>query len=119
MPKVEKVQRWAENAVEFIDKQNLVAIVEKGGNILSIGTNDMARTHPSYYENGYDRGIHAEYDALRKADCSGANLYVFYFKKEGGLGNSKPCRKCYNQIRDSGISRVFYVEDGDVICEKI
>lgn len=95
------------------NRHNLIAILEKGGNILAIGKNDMSKSHPAYFNGSYDKSIHAEYAALRQVrEADGANLFVFYFKRAGGLGNSKPCRECYDLISNRGINKVFYIKDG-------
>ena len=94
---------------------NMVAIIVKAGNILSIGINDMRKTHPSFWNGQYDRGVHAEYDALRQVkhqDIINARMYVMYFRKDGTLGNSKPCLRCQEMISKVSIKSVYYVKNG-------
>ncbi len=40
-------------------------------------------------------------------------MYVFRFGADGRHRHSKPCRHCYDAMRQAGVSRVFYYdEDG-------
>lgn len=114
----ERFLRIASALVDVEDNRyNLIAIVVQGGSILSIGINDMDRTHPVYFQQhaGHDHGIHAEYDAIRKlkgADLTDAKMYVFRFRKDGLLGDSKPCRHCRKILKEAKLGRVFYFQNG-------
>ena len=120
-----KAQRMANVALRGLtfskgNNYNLVAIVERGGGILSIGFNDMVRTHPEYYNGKHDKGIHAEYAALKQAaDPNGANLHIFRFRKNGTLGDSRPCPDCYRRIISYGVKKIFYTENGVQVRERI
>ena len=118
MAKADRMATLAEKVVELDRfRHNVIAIVEKGGNILAVGFNNMEKTHPVYFQGEYSLGIHAEYDALRQVkfqDLSNASLYVFRFKRDGELGESKPCEHCQKEIEESGIGKVFYYEDGKI-----
>lgn len=122
-----KTTRLAATALKEIDfgkqRHNLVAILERGGRIISIGLNDMNRTHPVYFgEDGenYDRGIHAEYDAVRQVDDpAGSNLHVFRFKRNGEMGASKPCGACMRLLKDKGVRKVIYFDKGKFVRQTL
>jgi deoxycytidylate deaminase len=93
---------------------NMIAIITKAGRIMSIGQNNEKKGNPIYFVDGYDKAVHAEYDALRKLrhrDLSNYKMYVMYFRKDGSLGNSKPCKHCQAHIESSGLGRTFYIQD--------
>lgn len=120
-----KVDRIMGQAIKEIfshpkQRQNMVAVIEKGGAILSIGRNNMTKTNPAFFNGEHDLCIHAEYDALRQLrDAKGTNLYVFRFKKSGGLGTSKPCSDCMKVIKERGVHKVFYFDKGKFIKGKV
>ena len=120
----------ANSVVKGLDnKQNMVAIIAKGGKVLSVGTNDMTKTHTIFWNGSHDKGIHAEYDAIRNMKHSrgygqkynrianGCDMYIFRFKKSGGFGDSKPCESCCKIIDESGVSRLYYYMNGKFIKE--
>lgn len=114
MCKHKRLKNIAHKNCDFSDKQNMVAVVERGGNVISIGYNDMSRSHPAYFNGEHDKGIHAEYAALRQTNnTEGANIHIFYFRKNGDLGNSKPCPDCMEEIKKSGIQKIFYIDNGE------
>ena len=116
MAKEDRIIRIARAILDYNDKQNMVAVVVKSGRLLAIGQNDMTRSHPVYFNGDFDKGVHAEYDALRKLkhqDITGAKMYVMYFKKDQSLGDSKPCEDCQRIIDDSDIGSVFYREEDE------
>jgi deoxycytidylate deaminase len=119
-----KKTRLAKSAYKEIDfnkqQYNLVAIIERGGRILSIGLNNMSRGHPAYFNGEFDKGIHAEFSALNQTrDASGADIHVFRFKRNGDHGDSKPCKHCMATMRSAGIKRVFYWKNGEHVTEKL
>jgi deoxycytidylate deaminase len=125
--KFERILRTATKHKPEDNRQNMIAIVEKGGNIISVGSNNMECTHPVYFNGEHDKCVHAEFNALRQIKhtgdygrkynkvADGCNMYVFYFKRSGGLGDSKPCEHCYDEIKKSGINRIYYIKEGTLI----
>jgi deoxycytidylate deaminase len=111
MSKHTRIKRVAEKLGGNADSRyNVVAIVEKSGNVLSIGRNNT-KTHPAYFNGEFDKGIHAEFDAIKNApyeQLSKANIHIFYFKKDGSLGDSEPCDYCKETILRSGISKAYF-----------
>lgn len=110
-------------AIRFLDKDfhrnKMIAIVEKNGNILSIGTNNMDKSHTCYFNGEFDKAVHAEYAAIKKAPYTiGTNIYIFRFLKDGGLANSRPCPDCRELIIKSKIRRIIYAKDSEIVVEK-
>lgn len=95
------------------NKYNILAVIEKNGNILSTGINRMKKTHPQYFNGEFDRGIHAEFDAIRKLSRSalkGASIYVFRFSSTG-LAMSRPCDHCMDLLMEKGLKKLIYVNE--------
>ena len=89
----------------------LGAVVARGGRVLSRGYNKydtisfLARRYFGY------QTVHAEMDALRILDrkmIRGSTLYVFRTRKDGSIGNSKPCSRCTKALRALGVYQVVY-----------
>lgn len=92
--------------------------------VISTGCNKN-KTHPMQLK--YNKSlsfkkkrdnIHAEMDALIKAqfDTDNATMYIFRKGRDNIYRISKPCPACMEAIKSSGIKRIVYtVENG--ICE--
>jgi len=107
---------WVENiASNYSDGTNTVALIIKGGSLLSVGVNNKDKTHTSYWNGKHDHGLHAEFAALRKVrHHDNATMYVIRFLKNGDLGVSKPCELCQEVINKSNIRAVHYIgHDGE------
>ncbi len=101
----------------FVNPFNMVAIVAHKGRVLSIGMNQMNKTSPVYFNGRHDKGVHAEWAALRPLkhhNLKNVDMYIFYFRKNGTMGNSKPCAHCIKKFEEFGINRVYYMEHGEV-----
>jgi tRNA(Arg) A34 adenosine deaminase TadA len=88
------------------------AVVVKSGRVLGSGWN-KDRNHPSVVspENiKTDCSYHAEEVAIRDANhyVRNATIYVARVNKHGEDRDSKPCSRCLNLIKISGIKRVIY-----------
>lgn len=88
------------------------AVVVRGGRVLGTGCN-RSRNHPSIVSPEHIKtkcSIHAEESAIKDAnyDVRGAILYVARINKNGEDRDSKPCPRCLNLIKESGIKRVIY-----------
>lgn len=101
----------------------MIAMLEKGGRILSLGKNDFRKKgilkNPIYHE----KGIHAELSAIIQfeEDVHNATIIV------AGIGNSgypiktsKPCDLCMELIyKTSGINKIIYFENYEIKKIKI
>lgn len=77
--------------------------------VVSKGYNKL-KTHPKV-----DGFIHAEQDALLKAEEECDTLIVVRVSRSGKLRCSKPCPKCEEFLRAHGIQTVYYVDwDGEI-----
>ena len=96
-----------------------VALLVKGGRILSVGFNkrkknkfiDIHARHPGCT-------THAECAAIlkvrKKIDLTGCKIYVARLKKnDHTLGNSKPCEMCQEIIKKHGIKKVYYTVESN------
>lgn len=86
-------------------------ITSKKGKVLSIGWNNMRKTHPKCFT--YGNFLHAEIDALLGLDYKETKkgiVYIFRETAHGELANSRPCETCYEAIRQSGIKKMYYTD---------
>ncbi len=105
----------------------MVAIITKGGRVLSIGHNNKYRlSFPFKKENGYSSlsGQHAEMDAIRKVYSSrlkGTTITVLGVNsRSNNQVMSRPCNACSNAIKEVGIKRIIYFDKaGKKYIEKI
>lgn len=94
-------------------KYKVGAVVLLKGKIISKGFNSR-KSHP-LLKNVYGFfSMHAECNALLKADVKGDTVIVFRIKKDG-FGCSKPCRRCQRFIKDNGIEKVIYTNSVGVL----
>ena len=96
-----------------------VAVVVKGGNVLSIGRNRY-KTHPGAVGTNpdggqYCRSIHAEMDAINrvkdKEKLQGATIYVARKGRNEKPGMSCPCKMCQRAISEAGIRKAVFTAD--------
>lgn len=108
-----KVIRLAIKAAEKSPSRFRVgAVIFRGSKILGVGFNDMDKTHPKAMTE--ERKRHAEFSAAMNAkryDLKGARMYVVRLKKDGTMGNAKPCEHCAEQIMLAGIKSVGFSTD--------
>jgi deoxycytidylate deaminase len=96
-------------------RAKMCAVIVKGGSVLSVGLNSSTPlyavfdpTAPEHY------GMHAEVAALRQAPrdkVAGATIYVGGYNRSGNLIVSKPCNSCMEGIKESGISKVVFINN--------
>ena len=82
----------------------------------------FAKTHNRRImgENG-KFSIHAEENMLAKYFKSVKDRYIFIFRTmaDGSIGVSRPCRKCYKLIEESGIfGAMYFNKDGQFVVEE-
>ena len=81
----------------------------KGKKVLAIANNSK-KTHPKWGLNGYGY-LHAETAALAKAAASGIDVTdceVYVWRRGERL--AKPCKSCYEALRDAGVGNVYYTD---------
>jgi deoxycytidylate deaminase len=86
-----------------------VAIVTRGGCVLSVGVNSGVH--------------HAEMVALWElfpANRKGVTVMSLRIRKDGSLAMAKPCPACTRNMREYGVKKVVYsISDGTLVKERI
>lgn len=73
----------------------------------------------------HDNGLHSEHMALRNAvrlfngDLSKCSIFVYSAKKNGSTRLSRPCKACYNLLKDYGIKNMYYTTENGYNYERI
>lgn len=101
----------------------MIAMLEKGGRILSLGKNKFYKKgilkHPIYQE----KGIHAELSAIVQfeEEVHNATLIVAGIGSSGfPIKTTKPCDICMELIYQTpGINKVLYLENNEIKKLKI
>jgi len=87
------------------------SVIVKGGRVISTGIN-KDRSHPLIVSSEHIKehcSVHAEVDAIKKAkDTTGATIYVARVNRRGQTRDSRPCNRCYDAIKKSGIKKIIY-----------
>jgi deoxycytidylate deaminase len=87
------------------------SVIVKGGRVISTGVN-KERSHPRIVSSEHIKqhcSVHAEVDAIKRAkDVSGATIYVARVNRRGEQRDSRPCSRCYEAIKESGIRKIVY-----------
>ncbi len=90
------------------------AVIVRGGRVLSTGVN-KERNHPMIVSSEHIKthcSVHAEVDAIKRAgDVRGATIYVARVNRRGQERNSRPCWRCYEEIKQSGIKKIIYTSE--------
>lgn len=97
-------------------KHKLTArVYDKKGTLIAEGTNSYTKSHPVQANFaklvGMDDRIylHAEVAALLKCGIKKPHsIYIERRKKDGTLGNAKPCPICLRAIKHWGIQQVTF-----------
>ena len=93
-------------------RYNLGAVVAKGNRVISIGRNNMAKTHP-LISRGSHKLIHAEVDAcigLDRDRLRGSSIYVYRETTSGEIAMAKPCVDCRNILLSFGVKTAHYTD---------
>lgn len=79
------------------------AVVVQNGKVISSGFNKSTGRYPSMHT------LHAEMAAIKMcANPADSHVYVVRVNSQGGLANSRPCKRCYRFMLKHGISRVWW-----------
>jgi len=98
-------------ALKSTSRFRVGCVLAKGGRILSVGRNDMGKSHPQIRAYSSFAHLHAEVDAclgLRPYDVLGADAYVYRILADEKPAMAKPCDMCRAVLKKMGIKRVFY-----------
>lgn len=112
------INRWFNFAKKHLDKcdhhtHNIVAVVVINKTLVSVGWNNINKTHPDMFRHSVHKKKHAEVMALNLAkhryqDLSEAKLIVYGQTKAGNQICSKPCKYCQKIIKEYGVKEVIY-----------
>lgn len=100
-------------------KFKLGCVIVKKNKVISVGFNDMTKTHPQ--SNSSFNTLHAEVDALIGLDfdiTKDCDVYVFREHKDGRLALAKPCPTCMMALRKAGIRNIYHTIDDGYDCTK-
>lgn len=94
-------------------QHKLGAVIVKKNKILGIGFNKVKTHTKSPHKFNM---LHAEISAILNTDpkdLEGSSIYVYRERKDGKLGNARPCIYCYQLIYKYKIKKIYYSsEDG-------
>lgn len=85
------------------------------GRVVSRGYNCL-KTHPRLFKKYGYFSIHAECDAIMRAN-RGDTLVVVRVLKSGKLTCAKPCEKCLTFAKEYGIRKIMYSDWDESIKE--
>lgn len=106
------------NNLDDIKGQHKVGavILDRKNNVLSIGYNSYIKTHPKQYI--YNKHInptriflHAEIDALVRCRGEPYTMIVARIGKDSKVRLAKPCKGCFNAIKDTKVKKVFFTNN--------
>lgn len=98
-------------------------ITDKKGNILSIGVNNITKTHPIQKKFAKRSGnierqyLHAEIHALIKCNGRPHTIYVARITTKELTALAKPCAVCSLAIKEAGVKKVVYTDNNGIISE--
>ena len=91
--------------------------IYKGARQLSVGRNQMKKTHRGamrHYDFPYP---HAEFNALKSIhpdNIKNCVVYVARLDKTGSYAMAKPCKCCQQMLREAGIKTVYYTTSNGI-----
>lgn len=98
------------------------ACLLRGGKVYAFGKN-------RYFDKRYEQRanikftVHAEIDTIMrfpKHELKNMDILIIRLKKDGSLGDSRPCNTCIDKMRRAGIRRAYYSNrDGGLSCELV
>ena len=90
------------------ERQRHGCVVVKGGRVISVGVNTF-RNHPLVVSQpDRNSSYHAEINAMRGVDLTGATLYVARLGRNELPSMSAPCVHCTSAIIKAGAKRIVW-----------
>lgn len=94
-------------------------VIVRGGRVIGVGVNTF-RNNPNNVEHPkQEASYHAETNAMRGLDVTGATIYVSRINAAKELTLSAPCFNCLERIKLSGAKRVVWSVDARTIYDLI
>lgn len=127
----------AKNASQYSDNKRakLGSVIIYKNKVLSVGWNVENKTNPLQEEynrlRGYDvsveftkSSLHAEFSAMLRIkhmdiDFNKIHMFVYREKKDGTIGNARPCPACMGFAKTLGIKNIYYTTNEGWAYEKI
>jgi deoxycytidylate deaminase len=108
--------RMAKKAMLLSDSRfRLGACILLKRKVISIGFNQMLRSHPLVRKYDQFDAIHAEVSAIlrlkNKELLIGSTVIVYRETKDGIPTLAKPCKVCQKILKEFGISKAIYTTD--------
>tara|TARA_B100000902_G_scaffold397184_1_gene460216 strand:+ start:2580 stop:3023 length:444 start_codon:yes stop_codon:yes gene_type:complete len=105
------LERAKEKALESDCRVPMVAFLLRNGTIVAYGVNKKGFRGSS---------IHAEIDCLRKIRFQkrrgdNTTMFIARHRKDGSVGNAKPCANCLEVMRGMGIKKVAWTTSEQVV----
>lgn len=98
----------------------LGAVIVNSGHIISVGYNNMSKTHTR--SKSFGQFLHAEIHALLGTsyeETKNGTIYVYRQDRNGIIADSRPCPICFKEISLAGIKRICYSTRAGFNSEKI
>ena len=127
----------AKNASQYSDNKRarLGSVIIYKNKVISVGWNVENKTNPLQEEynrlRGYDvsveftkSSLHAEFSAMLRIkhmdiDFSKIHMFIYRERKDGSLGNARPCPACMGFSKKLGIKNIYYTTNDGWAYEKI
>lgn len=114
--KIERYQRLATLiAAKSPSRFRLGAVLVKRNRIISVGYNNMAKTHPRMellsQNPTWSPRLHAEVHCCLGVDPAllvGTTMFVARLLRNGQLAMAKPCGMCLGFLQATGVQKVVY-----------
>jgi len=93
-----------------------ISFITNKSRILSIGVNNLSKTHPINKKYGYKpyQKLHGEMVAalrLGLTSCSGLSITNIRIDRNGQLCNSKFCEGCSNLVKSLNFKSAYYTNE--------
>ena len=98
-------------ALKSTSKFRVGCVLAKKGRIISVGKNDMSKSHPIVKGFSPWAHLHAEIDCclgLRPYDVVGCAAYVVRVLANEDTAMARPCKMCRAVLKNMGIEKVYY-----------
>lgn len=93
------------------------AVAVRGGRVVGVGVNAYQNSPEIFDILPHNRSIHAEEACLKAIgdNSRGATMYVARVNRLGEERMSKPCKRCQKALRISGVRRVVYTVESELV----
>lgn len=115
--------RLARNeSLKALSRTRVGAVLVRGRKPISVGHNQVLKTHTEARKYSKFGTIHAEMDAIFGLDrelVEGGVMYVYREDRHGKVGSSKPCERCLKFLGGYRVKKVYYIRDDRIESLKL